>query len=954
MKQKMLAKWFSMLSVLIILLGVSVPQAKAEIVHKEKFQIKWSYSKLKHREIKTGTLKGASGSIEYCLSLNLPSPNGQDLPEMGRATDEVYRVLLNGYPQKSPAELGVSTPEEAYYATQLAVWITLGQLQVDELVPQSQQIHTLMKQLVEKSKNGEESQNVFFNVNSPDSQNVKQNGDYLETGLYTIQTNAVSGTYTIEGENAPAGIQLLNENGEKKTTFSINEKFKILIPKNTASGDFKFRIKSTLTNLQAITFDGKRSIQNTTTLLQRSKEEMSTELAVKWETLGSLKIMKSDEKKQPLKGAVFEVVSEKGDIQKQITSDDTGVAELHQLPIGTYFVKEVQAPEGYVLDPTIKKIEVQTNEGVLLEVENKHVQGELEISKVDFADHNKKLSNAEFTIYNKQGEEVAKGKTDTNGVITFKLPYGTYTYKETLAPEGYILNENTFSFEIKEDGQIVKHIVENKKTPVPEVPKEMLGSLKIMKFDEKKQPLKGAVFEVVSEKGDIQKQITSNDTGVAELRQLPIGTYFVKEVQAPEGYVLDPTIKKVNVQTNESALLEVENKRMQGELEISKVDFADHNKKLSNAEFTIYNKQGEEVAKGKTDTNGVITFKLPYGTYTYKETLAPEGYILNENTFSFEIKEDGQIVKHIVENKKTPVPEVPKEMLGSLKIMKFDEKKQPLKGAVFEVVSEKGDIQKQITSNDTGVAELRQLPIGTYFVKEVQAPEGYVLDPTIKKVNVQTNESALLEVENKRMQGELEISKVDFADHNKNLSNAEFTVYNKQGEEVAKGKTDANGVITFKLPYGTYTYKETLAPEGYILSENIFSLEINEDGQIVKHIVENQKKPISKLPDPPETLEYEITVAPHLVANTVSTIQSETLVNKITADPQPVAKTVSTIKHNQSKTVNNEITADPQPVAKTVSKNTKSLPSTGSEFPFLPLFGIGLIITGSYVFKMRY
>ncbi|MDC2865190.1 SpaA isopeptide-forming pilin-related protein [Bacillus sp. BP-3] len=764
MKQKMLAKWFSMLSVLIILLGVSVPQAKAEIVHKEKFQIKWSYSKLKHREIKTGTLKGASGSIEYCLSLNLPSPNGQDLPEMGRATDEVYRVLLNGYPQKSPAELGVSTPEEAYYATQLAVWITLGQLQVDELVPQSQQIHTLMKQLVEKSKNGEESQNVFFNVNSPDSQNVKQNGDYLETGLYTIQTNAVSGTYTIEGENAPAGIQLLNENGEKKTTFSINEKFKILIPKNTASGDFKFRIKSTLTNLQAITFDGKRSIQNTTTLLQRSKEEMSTELAVKWETLGSLKIMKSDEKKQPLKGAVFEVVSEKGDIQKQITSDDTGVAELHQLPIGTY---------------------------------------------------------------------------------------------------------------------------------------------------------------------------------------------FVKEVQAPEGYVLDPTIKKVNVQTNESALLEVENKRMQGELEISKVDFADHNKKLSNAEFTIYNKQGEEVTKGKTDANGVITFKLPYGTYTYKETLAPEGYILNENTFSFEIKEDGQIVKHIVENKKTPVPEVPKEMLGSLKIMKFDEKKQPLKGAVFEVVSEKGDIQKQITSNDTGVAELRQLPIGTYFVKEVQAPEGYVLDPTIKKVNVQTNESALLEVENKRMQGELEISKVDFADHNKKLSNAEFTIYNKQGEEVTKGKTDANGVITFKLPYGTYTYKETLAPEGYILSENIFSLEINEDGQIVKHIVENQKKPISKLPDPPETLEYEITVAPHLVANTVSTIQSETLVNKITADPQPVAKTVSTIKHNQSKTVNNEITADPQHIEKTVSKNTKSLPSTGSEFPFLPLLGIGLIIAGGYVLKMR-
>ncbi|WP_242218047.1 SpaA isopeptide-forming pilin-related protein [Bacillus cereus group sp. BfR-BA-01380] len=825
MKQKMLAKWFSMLSVLIILLGVSVPQAKAEIVHKEKFQIQWSYSKLKHREIKTGTLKGASGSIEYCLSLNLPSPTGQDLPEMGRATDAVYRVLLNGYPQKSPAELGVSTPEEAYYATQLAVWITLGQLQVDELVPQNQQIHTLMKQLVEKSKNGKESQNVFFNVTSPDSQNVKQNGDYLETGLYTIQTNAVSGTYTIEGENAPAGIQLLNENGEKKTTFSINEKFKILIPKNTASRDFKFRIKSTLTNLQAITFDGKRNIQNTATLLQRSKEEISTELVVKWETLGSLKVMKFDENKQPLQGAVFEVSNEKGDIQKNITSDHTGVAELHQLPIGTYFVKEVQAPEGYVLDPTVKKIEVQTNENALLEVENKHMQGELEISKVDFADHNKKLSNAEFTIYNKQGQEIAKGKTDVNGVIKFKLPYGTYTYKETLAPEGYILSKDTFSFEIKEDGQMIKHVVENKEKPVHETPihetpvtpvyekpvhetpREALGSLKIMKFDENKQPLQGAVFEVSNEKGDIKKTITSDHTGVAELHQLPIGTYSVKEVQAPEGYVLDPTIKKVTVQTNESALLKVENKHIQGELEISKVDFADDNTKLSNAEFTIYNQQGQEVAKGKTDANGVITFKLPYGTYTYKETLAPEGYILSENTFSFEIKEDGQIVKHTVKNQKKPISEVP------------NQPKTP---------------DKEVTPDPPHV------------------------------------EKTMSTIQSKTMTNE----------------------------------------ITPDPPH------------------------------VEKAVSTIQSK----------TLDKEVTADPPHVEKTVSTIQSKTMDKEVTPDPPHVEKTVSTI---QSKTMDKEVTPDPPHVEKTVSKNTKSLPSTGAEFPFLPLLGIGFIIVGSYTLKMR-
>ncbi|WP_242218064.1 SpaA isopeptide-forming pilin-related protein [Bacillus cereus group sp. BfR-BA-01380] len=554
MKQKMLAKWVCMFSVLIMLLGVSVPQVKAEVIHRENYQMNWSYSKSKDKEIKAALFKTGSGNVAYCLILGLRTPNGEDLPEMGNASDPVYRILLHGYPQKSPAELGVSTIAEAHYATQLAIWIAMGQLQVDDLVPKNQKVHTLMKQLVEKSKDESESQKIVFNVTPADSQTAKQNGDYLETGLYTIQTNAISGTYTVQTENAPQGTQILHENGKQKTTFSINEKFKILIPKNTPSGAFKFRLKSTLTNLQAIAFDGGKIVQNIGVLLQKNSENISTELVVNWETLGSLQIMKLGEKKQPLKGAVFEVSSEKGDIKKNITTNDQGIAELHQLPIGTYIVKEIQAPDGYILDDTAKKIEVKAGETALLEVKNENIQGQLEIAKVDSTDNNKKLPNAEFTIYDMQGKEVTKGKTDKNGVATFKLPYGKYTYKETLAPDGYVINNETFSFEIKEDGQIIKHTVNDKK-----------------------------IF---------------------------------------------------------------------GELLISKVDSANNDTKLPNAEFTIYDMQGKEVTKGKTDKNGVATFKLPYGKYTYKETLAPDGYVINDETFSFEIKEDGQIIKHTVKNQK--------------------------------------------------------------------------------------------------------------------------------------------------------------------------------------------------------------------------------------------------------------------------------------------------------------
>ncbi|WP_144572316.1 thioester domain-containing protein [Bacillus paramycoides] len=713
MERKMIGKWFSFLSALIILLGIGMPQVKAEVMNRETYEMDWSYSKAKDREIKTEIIKTASGSIAYCLTPDLRSPNGDDLPEMGKTSDAVYRVLLNGYPQKSPSELGVATVEEAHYATQLAVWIAANELTEEDLVAKNKQVHNLMKRLVEASKKETGSQDVFFKVNPIDPQTAIQKGDYLETGFYAIQTNAVSGSYTILPENAPKGIRIVNERGEEKSTLSINEKFKIIIPKDTISGNFKMKVKSTLTNLQAIAFKGSGKVQNTTILLQRNSEKISTDLIVNWESVGSLKIMKLGEKKEVLKDAVFEVSNET--FKQNVTTNDKGIAELGNLPIGIYNVKEIQAPAGYVLDSNVKKIEVKTGETALLEMKNENVKGELEITKVDVADGNTKLPNAEFTIYNEQGKEVAKGKTNEQGVAKFKLLYGKYTYKETIAPNGYVMNEETFSFEIKENGEIIKHIVQDKK--------------------------------------------------------------------------------------------------VEGELEITKVDVADGNTKLPNAEFTIYNEQGKEVAKGKTNEQGVAKFKLPYGKYTYKETIAPNGYVMNEETFSFEIKENGEIIKHIVQDKK--------------------------------------------------------------------------------------------------VEGELEITKVDVADGNTKLPNAEFTIYNEQGKEVAKGKTNEQGVAKFKLPYGKYTYKETIAPNGYVMNEETFSFEIKENGEIIKHTVKNKKeeKPsTTPKPDQPQTPGGEV---------------------------KPSTDDVKSIEKP--------------------AKDEVRLPMTGGtkEFALLFILGIGFIIAGAYVLRMR-
>ncbi len=403
MKRKVLTKWFGIISLIIMLLGVSIPQAAAEIIHQEKFQINWNHIKFKGAEvkIKADLLKTSSKDVAYCLSPDLNSPNGEELPEIGKENDFVYRVLLYGYPQKTPAELGVSTKEEAYYATQLAIWVASKKIEIADSKPENQPVYNLVKQLIDKASKGTEVQETYLNIIPNEKQTVEQNGDYLETKLYTVQSNALSGVYSVQLEEAPEGVKILNEQGEEKNEFSIKEKFKILIPKKSTNGTFKLRVHTKLQSLQAVIFDGKQKVQNTTALLPRMSEKSSTDIAVQWESLGSLKITKVGENRETLKGAVFEVASENGDFRKEITTTKDGVALLNQLPIGTYIIKEIQAPEGYVLDPTIQRMEVKNGEIAKIEIKNKKIKNELQVTKIHDTYKNTKQSddiqNKEYT-----------------------------------------------------------------------------------------------------------------------------------------------------------------------------------------------------------------------------------------------------------------------------------------------------------------------------------------------------------------------------------------------------------------------------------------------------------------------------------------------------------------------------------------------------------------------------
>ncbi|GAB6499082.1 Cys-Gln thioester bond-forming surface protein [Bacillus cereus] len=834
MRKCTLAKFLTLVSIFVLFFSMLLPKAYAEVMTHEKYSMNWSYSNQLGKYIRTEMIKNSSGQIAYCLTLGLKSPNGEDLPEMGKTDNVVYRVLLNGFPQKSVEQLGVANQNEAHYATQLAVWNALGQLDVNELKHANKNVEKAAKTIINAANNSEDTQDIYMNVIPAEKQKAELKGEFFETNLYTVQTNAKSGSYKVVAKNAPNGVKIVSENGEVKEQLSVGEKFRIQIPKNTKTGEFNLSVAANLTKVQAIAYRGTDTVQDATVLLERNEEKLSSDLAVNWEAAGSMKIKKVGENGEVLAGAVFEVFNANNESVGKITTGADGMAELNNLPIGTYTVKEIKAPTGYVSGDKPQTIEVKTGETGTVQIVNNKVKGNIEIKKL--SDSGKVLPKVEFTVFTEDGKEVKKVVTKENGIANVDgLTYGKYYFLETKTPNGYIGNKTKYPFEIKEHNKTLTFTVKNT---------EVKGSVKLLKVDNEdtSKKLEGAVFELKDASGKVIGEYKTDKNGEVNVKDLAYGKYSFVEKASPNGYVLvtEPITFEIKEHGKIIELLAV-NHLIKGNLEITKVDVADGNNKLPNAEFTIYNEAGKEVIKGKTDDKGIAKFeKLPFGKYTYKETVAPNGYVISEETFPFEITKDGDIIKHIVENKK---------ITGSLEITKVDvaDGNNKLPGAEFTIYNEAGKEVVKGKTDKNGIAKFEKLPFGKYTYKETLAPNGYVVNEETFPFEI-TKDGDILKhiVENKKITGTLEITKVDVADGNNKLPGAEFTIYNEAGKEVVKGKTDENGIAKFeKLPFGKYKYKETIAPNGYLLNEEMFEFEIKKDGQIIKHVVEDQKKPVA-------------------------------------------------------------------------------------------------------------
>lgn len=367
---------------------------------------------------------------------------------------------------------------------------------------------------------------------------------------------------------------------------------------------------------------------------------------------GSVKIVKTSEDGK-VAGISFTIAGD--NFCENVTTDENGELQLNDLVPGVYTVTENAAALYEPQQP--QTVTVKAGQIAEVSFSNKLKRGTLEVIKTA---EDGFVQGVTFRLFGTAdcGQPVdVYAETDETGLAVFEdIPIGSnYTLTEAGASEGYV--EVTPQNVRIAWNEVTKQTVENRLVH---------GSIRGIKVGKAGKPLSGAVFGLFAEgtteflENAAFVVAESSEDGSFSFENIPYGVWLVRELEAPEGYVLSDEIFEVQITENDTVieLGNLENKSVTGELELTKLDVST-GKSLPNAGFRIKDMEGNTVVEGYTDEYGIARFTLGYGEYTYEEFAAPEGYLLDTTPHAFSISEDGQIVKAEMTNEKIPTPEIP-------------------------------------------------------------------------------------------------------------------------------------------------------------------------------------------------------------------------------------------------------------------------------------------------------
>lgn len=591
---------------------------------------------------------------------------------------------------------------------------------------------------------------------------------------------------------------------------------------------------------------------------------------------GDILITKESDAGAELPGAVFGLYTNSTcSVDSRVatrTSDADGLVTFSKMEEGTYYVKEISSPAGYKLNDTVVKVVITYN-AVTLSVDvtytygsyndvtsctliDEKAVGTFTITKKDAENDTTLLGGAEFGLYKDAlcTDLLQSRTTNGSGVVTFNnLELGrTYYYRENKAPSGYVLDNTVHAITIG-DGTETVDVAET----VTVTNNKAIGNIVIQKVDNSvpAKPLANVEFTLYDSSGTavITKPgttnpyiVTTDNSGKAVFENLPFDDYVVKETGGLAGYDVAADVP-VTVESLGDTEITVVNNAIVFNVKIIKQDSAT-SEALTGAVFGLYTSNGIRVKQGTTDANGILKFTdIPYGNYYVQEITAPEGYkLLNTQypitsaeidtngsgyTFEFPIgneKQSGKItLTKVEENTSTP--------LANAEFLLYDSN--------HLIVKKADGSDYRVITNASGSASFENLPYGTYYIEETQAPEGYIRDTNLYKVVVDSDtvvtnyvkedgSTAPLTIENKKLNTlapfiSFKLKKV-VEGTNAPLQDAVFELY---ADGVGTGITvasNSNGMVFFRRisveAYSettVFSVREVSSPSGYKLTGQV-------------------------------------------------------------------------------------------------------------------------------------